>query len=61
MLNPNKKVDGKSTLGTYNFDLEEARKKLAQMIIRHEYSLSMVDHEGFVEYSNTLFNLCSRL
>ncbi|KAL5580764.1 hypothetical protein UlMin_013206 [Ulmus minor] len=24
------------------------------MIIRHEYSLSMVDHEGFVEYSNTL-------
>ncbi|KAL5578436.1 hypothetical protein UlMin_020135 [Ulmus minor] len=54
MLNLNKKVDGKSTLGTYNFDLEEERKKLAQMIIRHEYSLSMVDHEGFVEYSNTL-------
>ena len=38
MLNPNKKIDGKSTLRTYNFDPEEARKKLAQMIIRHEYS-----------------------
>ncbi|KAL5552940.1 hypothetical protein UlMin_040341 [Ulmus minor] len=54
ILNPNKKVDGKSTLGTYNFDPEEARKKLAQMIIRNEYSLSMVDYEGFVEYSNNL-------
>ncbi|KAL5559950.1 hypothetical protein UlMin_036161 [Ulmus minor] len=63
MLNPNKKIDGKSTLGTYNFDPEEARKKLAQMIIRHEYSLSMVDHEGFVKYSNTLqpmFKVVSR-
>ncbi|KAL5560920.1 hypothetical protein UlMin_030667 [Ulmus minor] len=33
------------------------------MIIRHEYSLSMVDHEGFVEYSNTLqsmFKVVSR-
>ncbi|KAL5570508.1 hypothetical protein UlMin_027083 [Ulmus minor] len=63
MLNLNKKIDGKSTLGTYNFDPEEARKKLAQMIIRHEYSLSMVDHEGFVEYSNTLqpmFKVVSR-
>ncbi|KAL5555096.1 hypothetical protein UlMin_037332 [Ulmus minor] len=63
MLNPNKKIEGKSTLGTYNFDPEEARKKLAQMIIRHEYSLSMVDHEGFVEYSNTLqpmFKVVSR-
>ncbi|KAL5538055.1 hypothetical protein UlMin_045842 [Ulmus minor] len=33
------------------------------MIIQHEYSLSMVDHEGFVEYSNTLqpmFKVVSR-
>ncbi|KAL5550005.1 hypothetical protein UlMin_000181 [Ulmus minor] len=63
MLNQNKKVDGKSTLGIYNFDPEEARKKLAQMIIRHEYSLSIVDHEAFVKHSNTLqpmFKVVSR-
>lgn len=31
-----------------------ARRKLADMIIKHEYPLSIVDHEGFVDYSNAL-------
>ncbi|KAL5560719.1 hypothetical protein UlMin_036930 [Ulmus minor] len=43
--------------------ITQSMKKLAQTIIRYEYSLSIVDHEGFVEYSNTLqpmFKVVSR-
>ncbi|XP_062100166.1 zinc finger BED domain-containing protein RICESLEEPER 2-like [Humulus lupulus] len=39
---------------TYNFDPKLGRKKLAQMIILHEYPLSMVEHSSFIDYSNTL-------
>ena len=62
MLNPMKK-DGKNILGTYNFDPEESRKLLAQMIVLHEYPLSMVEHEGFKDYSYSLqplFKVVSR-
>ncbi|CAL2265524.1 unnamed protein product [Prunus armeniaca] len=63
MLNPTKLSDGTVKLGTYNFDHDHARKALANMIILHEYPLSMVDHIGFKMYSNALqplFKVCSR-
>lgn len=63
MLNPTKLSDGSVKLGTYNFDHDHARKALANMIILHEYPLSMVDHIGFKMYSNALqplFKVCSR-
>ncbi|XP_075481261.1 zinc finger BED domain-containing protein DAYSLEEPER-like [Primulina tabacum] len=34
-------------LGTYNFNQDHGRAELANMIILHEYPLSMVDHVGF--------------
>ncbi|KAL6279059.1 hypothetical protein ACE6H2_015940 [Prunus campanulata] len=63
MLNPTKSNDGTVKLGTYNFDHDHARRTLANMIILHEYPLSMVDHIGFKMYSNALqplFKVCSR-
>ncbi|CAL8992692.1 unnamed protein product, partial [Prunus brigantina] len=63
MLNPTKLSDGIVKLGTYNIDHEHARKTLVNMIILHEYPLSMVDHIGFKMYSNALqplFKVCSR-
>ncbi|PON49761.1 Ribonuclease H-like domain containing protein [Parasponia andersonii] len=53
MLNP-KDTEGKVVLGTYDFNPKISRKKLAHIIILHEYPISMVDHEGFREYSNSL-------
>ena len=53
-MNPKKDIEGKAVLGTYDFDPEISRKKLARMIILHEYPISMVDYEGFREYSNSL-------
>ncbi|KAM6551154.1 hypothetical protein CsatB_000962 [Cannabis sativa] len=47
----------------FNFDPDLARIKLAQMIVKHEYPLSMVEHSGFIEYSSTLcptFQMVSR-
>ncbi|KAI7958773.1 hypothetical protein MJO28_002564 [Puccinia striiformis f. sp. tritici] len=32
------------------FSQEETRKKLAEMVIRQEYSFSTVEHEGFIEF-----------
>ncbi|XP_062075841.1 zinc finger BED domain-containing protein DAYSLEEPER-like [Humulus lupulus] len=60
-MNPNPNASPSVT--TYNFDPELGRKKLAQMIILHEYPLSMVEHSGFIDYSNTLcpmFKMLSR-
>ncbi|XP_062080631.1 zinc finger BED domain-containing protein RICESLEEPER 2-like [Humulus lupulus] len=60
-MNPNPNASPSVT--TYSFDLELGRKKLAQMIILHEYPLSMVEHSGFIDYSNTLcpmFKMLSR-
>ncbi|XP_062103613.1 zinc finger BED domain-containing protein RICESLEEPER 2-like [Humulus lupulus] len=48
---------------TFNLDPELGRKKLAEMIILHEYPLSMVEHSGFIDYSNTIspmFQMVSR-
>ncbi|KAK2644856.1 hypothetical protein Ddye_020051 [Dipteronia dyeriana] len=59
----NKTEDGKDTLEPYTFDPIVVRRKLAEMIILHEYPLRMVEHDGFREYSiavQPLFKLISR-
>ncbi|TXG74484.1 hypothetical protein EZV62_003063 [Acer yangbiense] len=53
-LTNNKTNDGKDTLEPYTFDPIVVRRKLAEMIILHEYPLRMVEHDGFREYSATL-------
>lgn len=40
--------------GGHFFDEESARKELALMIICHGYPISIVDHEGFRRFSNSL-------
>ncbi|XP_062100240.1 zinc finger BED domain-containing protein RICESLEEPER 2-like [Humulus lupulus] len=50
--NPNSNESPSIT--AYNFDPELGRKLLAQMIILHEYPLSMIEHRGFIDYSNTI-------
>ncbi|CAN6696665.1 unnamed protein product [Malus baccata var. baccata] len=53
--------DGKVEL--YTFDQESARRALAQMIILHEYPLSMVEHVGFRNFMSVvqpLFKVVSR-
>ncbi|KAK3193953.1 hypothetical protein Dsin_025263 [Dipteronia sinensis] len=40
---------GKDAMGSYAFDQNVAKKKLAHMITMHEYPLSMVKHEAFRE------------
>ncbi|XP_057550573.1 zinc finger BED domain-containing protein RICESLEEPER 2-like [Amaranthus tricolor] len=42
------------TLAPYEFCQEDGRKDLAEMIILHEYPISMVEHYGFRKYSKTL-------
>lgn len=55
LLREQKKADGSSTyLSNYHFDPEKSRKDLANMIILHEYPLSIVDHLGFNVYSEGL-------
>ncbi|KAG6516028.1 hypothetical protein ZIOFF_026475 [Zingiber officinale] len=54
LLQPTKSNDGTTQLGTYHFNQDQARAELANMIILHEYSLSMVDHVGFRRYSYAL-------
>lgn len=44
----------KGELTSQAFDQQVARKDLAEMIILHEYPLSMVDHAGFRKYSSSL-------
>uniref|UniRef100_A0A803N135 BED-type domain-containing protein n=1 Tax=Chenopodium quinoa TaxID=63459 RepID=A0A803N135_CHEQI len=51
--NPNDKEDT-MTLTPYEFRKEDGRRDLAEMIILHEYPLSMVEHFGFRKYSSTL-------
>ncbi|XP_042380427.1 zinc finger BED domain-containing protein RICESLEEPER 2-like [Zingiber officinale] len=60
---PTKSNDGTTQLGTYHFNQDQARAELANMIILHEYPLSMVDHVGFRRYSYALqpiFKVVSR-
>ncbi|PON68109.1 Zinc finger, BED-type, partial [Trema orientale] len=63
VTNPNKTTDGSPAVTTHTFDPEVARKKLAHMIILHEYPLSMVEHIGFIEFLNFIcpsFQVVSR-
>jgi hypothetical protein len=51
------------TIGKFKFNNEVARRELANMIILHEYPLSIVDHMGFRRYSASLnpdFKVVSR-
>uniref|UniRef100_A0A803LRT0 BED-type domain-containing protein n=1 Tax=Chenopodium quinoa TaxID=63459 RepID=A0A803LRT0_CHEQI len=51
------------TLAPYEFHQEDGRRDLAEMIILHEYPISMVEHIGFRKYSKTLqpgFKVSSR-
>ncbi|XP_042432585.1 zinc finger BED domain-containing protein RICESLEEPER 2-like [Zingiber officinale] len=60
---PTKSNDGTTQLGTYHFNQDQARAELANMIILHEYPLSLVDHVGFRRYSYALqpiFKVLSR-
>jgi hypothetical protein len=38
----------------YVFDQDVVRKALAEMVVLHEYPLSIVDHVGFRRYSSAL-------
>uniref|UniRef100_A0A803N0K1 BED-type domain-containing protein n=1 Tax=Chenopodium quinoa TaxID=63459 RepID=A0A803N0K1_CHEQI len=42
------------TLAPYEFHQEDGRRDLEEMIILHEYPISMVEHMGFRKYSKTL-------
>lgn len=47
--------DGKTAvLSNYKFDAEQSREDIANMIIIHDYPLSVVEHYGFRKYSNGL-------
>ncbi|KAK3021130.1 hypothetical protein RJ639_045903 [Escallonia herrerae] len=48
------KANAKPELGNYTFDQDFARRELGNMIILHEYPLSIVDHVGFRRYSSAL-------
>ncbi|TXG72640.1 hypothetical protein EZV62_001219 [Acer yangbiense] len=61
ILNPNKSTDGKISIGTYSYDQDYARHELANMIILHEYPLSMVEHRGFRMFVNSLQPLFSHV
>ena len=41
-------------MGGFTFDQDISREKLVNVIILHEYPLSIVDHMGFKEFSNSL-------
>ncbi|KAK9922447.1 hypothetical protein M0R45_030911 [Rubus argutus] len=50
-------------VGEYGFDELDARRKLANMIVKHEYPLSIVDHDGFKSFCHSLqplFRVVSR-
>ncbi|KAK3028590.1 hypothetical protein RJ639_038380 [Escallonia herrerae] len=48
------KANAMPELGNYTFDQDFARRKLGNMIILHEYPLSIVDHVMFRRYSSAL-------
>ncbi|XP_022865255.1 zinc finger BED domain-containing protein RICESLEEPER 2-like [Olea europaea var. sylvestris] len=62
-LNQFKEPSGRIAMGAFDFDQEKGRTELANMIILHEYPLSMVEHTGFRKFCNTiqpLFKVVSR-
>ncbi|KAL5539054.1 hypothetical protein UlMin_042932 [Ulmus minor] len=55
LLKANSSSDGKcSSLDTYHFNPEVSRYELGRMIVLHEYPSSIVEHEEFRRYSNSL-------
>ncbi|KAJ0110676.1 hypothetical protein Patl1_03253 [Pistacia atlantica] len=63
MLVGMQKQDSIKTLSNYQLDQQARRDDLANMIILHEYPLSMVDDWGFRKFCNTIspsFNIVSR-
>ncbi|XP_022873604.1 zinc finger BED domain-containing protein RICESLEEPER 2-like [Olea europaea var. sylvestris] len=53
-LNQFKEPGGRIAMGAFNFDQEKGRTELANMIILHEYPLSMVEHTGFRKFCNII-------
>ena len=47
-------ASGKWPLGTYVYDQEDVRKKMAIMIFMHEYPLKMVKHVGFEDFLSSI-------
>jgi len=57
------KNNGENRLENHEFNQEKSRKDLAEMIVLHEYPLSMVDHLGFRRFVSGLnadFEMISR-
>ena len=55
--------DGKVSIESYNFDQEYARAELGNMLVLHDYPLSIVNHVGFrrfVAALQPLFKLHTR-
>ena len=55
--------DGKVSMESYTFNQEYARAELGNMLVLHDYPLSMVDHVGFrrfVAALQPLFKLHTR-
>ena len=54
---------GKVQVRAFSFDHDTLRRELANMIIKHEYPLSMVEHSGFRKFVSSLqpmFKVISR-
>ena len=47
-------ADGKVNVETYTFDQGTAREELGNMIVLHDYPLSIVDHTGFRRFVGAL-------
>ncbi|KAK2646721.1 hypothetical protein Ddye_021916 [Dipteronia dyeriana] len=56
MSNSDRNVMGSSclTLTTQHFDNDCFKSELARMIVMHDYPLSMVEHEGFIDFCLSL-------
>lgn len=53
-LTMNAKEDGNVSVESYTFDQEVARRELGNMLVLHEYPLSIVDHAGFRRFVHAL-------
>ena len=59
----NAKENGNVSVETYTFDQDAARRELCNMLVLHDYPLSIVDHAGFRKFVHALqplFNLHTR-
>ncbi|KAM0898891.1 hypothetical protein ACQ4PT_021648 [Festuca glaucescens] len=50
-------AEGKVNVESYNFDQEICREELGDMIVLHDYPLSIVDHAGFRRFVHALHPL----